>query len=164
MHSKLLSLLAFFSCFVLMAHDIHLSVLEIKWAKDGKYLECALKVFSDDIQEASSQTEIKTYNHYSAFEGQQDPRIFEYVKQNILFDQKANYSLIGMEEQDISTWIYFEVKFLNSQNNLFQKVRLTNNMLFDLFDDQENIVHYLKKEKKESFLLHNANNRIDLSH
>jgi hypothetical protein len=34
----------------LSAHNLHLSVLEIKWNSDTTKLECALKVFTDDIQ------------------------------------------------------------------------------------------------------------------
>jgi hypothetical protein len=156
-----LLLLAIGLNFGLIAHDLHLSVLEIQWNKDATKLECALKVFTDDIQVSIANVQLDLGWENKDYLTVQNARTVNYLLNSLLFQAPGNASLnlIGEEVEGIVTWYYFELEFHYSGGTVFKErpskysVVLENRLLLDQFDDQENIVHVIDGDEKESFLL-----------
>ena len=145
----------------LSAHNLHLSVLEIQWNKDATKLECALKVFTDDIQVSIANIQLDSMSENKDSLTVQKARTVQYLLNSLLVQAPGNSSLnlIGEEIEGIVTWYYFELEFQYSGGILFKELpseylfELENHLLLDQFDDQQNIVHVIDGNEKESFLL-----------
>ena len=156
--------------FGLSAHDLHLSVLEIQWNKDATKLECALKVFTDDIQVSIANVQLDSRWENKDYLTVQKAKTVNYLLNSLLFQAPGNSSLnlIGEEVEGIVTWYYFELELHYSQRMIDKEraskyvLELENRLLLDQFDDQENIVHVIEGDEKESFLLDNYKRRFTL--
>ena len=154
----------------LSAHNLHLSVLEIKWNSDTTKLECALKVFTDDIQVSIANVQLDSRWENKDYLTVQKARTVNYLLNSLLFQApgNANLNLIGEEVEGIVTWYYFELEFHCSGGIVLKEgptkyaVELENRLLLDQFDDQENIVHVIDGDEKESFLLDKYKRRFTL--
>jgi hypothetical protein len=154
----------------LSAHNLHLSVLEIKWNSDTTKLECALKVFTDDIQVSIANVQLDSRWENKDYLTVQKARTVNYLLNSLLFQAPGNASLnlIGEEVEGIVTWYYFELEFHCSGGIVLKEgptkyaVELENRLLLDQFDDQENIVHVIDGDEKESFLLDKYKRRFTL--
>ena len=154
----------------LSAHNLHLSVLEIKWNSDTTKLECALKVFTDDIQVSIANVQLDSRWENKDYLTVQKARTVNYLLNSLLFQAPGNSSLnlIGEEVEGIVTWYYFELEFHYNERMMDKEwpskyvLELENRLLLDQFDDQENIVHVIEGDEKESFLLDNYKRRFTL--
>lgn len=154
----------------LSAHNLHLSVLEIQWNKDATKLECALKVFTDDIQVSIANVQLDSRWENKNYLTVQKARTVQYLSNSLLFEAPGNSSLnlIGEEVEGIVTWYYFELELHYSQRMIDKErpskyvLELENRLLLDQFDDQENIVHVIEGDEKESFLLDKYKRRFAL--
>ena len=154
----------------LSAHNLHLSVLEIQWNKDATKLECALKVFTDDIQVSIANVQLDSRWENKDYLTVQKARTVHYLSNSLLFQAPGNLSLslIGEEVEGIVTWYYFELELHYSQRMIDKEgaskyvLELENRLLLDQFDDQENIVHVIEGDEKESFLLDKYKRRFAL--
>lgn len=154
----------------LSAHNLHLSVLEIQWNKDATKLECALKVFTDDIQVSIANVQLDSRWENKDYLTVQKARTVQYLSNSLLFEAPGNSSLnlIGEEVEGIVTWYYFELELHYSQRMIDKErpsknvLELENRLLLDQFDDQENIVHVIEGDEKESFLLDKYKRRFAL--
>ena len=154
----------------LSAHNLHLSVLEIQWNKDATKLECALKVFTDDIQVSIANVQLDSRWENKDYLTVQKAKTVNYLLNSLLFQAPGNSSLnlIWEEVEGIVTWYYFELELHYSQRMIDKEraskyvLELENRLLLDQFDDQENIVHVIEGDEKESFLLDNYKRRFTL--
>lgn len=154
----------------LSAHNLHLSVLEIQWNKDATKLECALKVFTDDIQVSIANVQLDSRWENKDYLTVQKAKTVNYLLNSLLFQAPGNssLSLIGEEVEGIVTWYYFELELHYSQRMIDKEgaskyvLELENRLLLDQFDDQENIVHVIEGDEKESFLLDKYKRRFAL--
>ena len=132
----------------LSAHNLQLSVLEIQWNKDATKLECALKVFTDDIQVSIANVQLDSRWENKDYLTVQKAKTVNYLLNSLLFQAPGNssLSLIGEEVEGIVTWYYFELELHYSQRMIDKEgaskyvLELENRLLLDQFDDQENIV------------------------
>lgn len=131
------------------AHPFYVSILELNVNAKSKTLECALKIFTDDL-ESTLQT---TYNsaplHISTQKELKitDSLLIAYLKTHIVIQQQKNLELnfLGREGDLDAQWIYFEFP-LNSMKSDFQFMWTS---LLALFPTQKNILYYeLNGERK----------------
>ena len=63
---------------------------------------------------------------------------------------------MGREYKNDIIQCYIEVTIPNNS----KKIILRNRMFFNLFKEQQNIIHFKNQEKRESFLLHNESDTV----
>lgn len=136
----------------LLIHPFHIGVCEILYNEENKSLEISQKLFIDDLETA-----------YRKHSGDGDFIIDEdidqrreitlsYLKENFILkiDGKvAPYTYLGAEIEADALWLYIEVE--NVQE--FNEIDLTYKPLTEVFDDQQNLVHFKIAGDKKSFIL-----------
>jgi hypothetical protein len=132
-------------------HPMHLCVTEMNFNQAGKALEISHKIFYDDLEEAIfASTKQKLALHTP----QENPKSAEYI-QNYLrtkFEvtcnqKKQTINFVGSEYENSAIWVHYEI--VNVGN--LQTLEIKNTILLDLFDDQNNFLHFKKGEFRKSW-------------
>lgn len=122
-------------------HPFHLAVVEIEHNAGDRSLEISCKIYTDDFEtilKKINKTHVDLIN--PADKKQTQKWISDYINTHvkITVDGKA-YSLecIGFERDNDAIYSFFEVDGIAS----VKKIDISNKVLFDLFDDQTNVMH-----------------------
>lgn len=155
-YSKLLLILLTINCLVpsnLMnenKHPLHVSTTEIEFNSKEKSLEISCRIFTDDFETVlAKQFKTKADLTKPAMHKAMDELIKKYMENHLKYNINGkifNASYIGFEIDHEATNVYLEVTNINS----LQKLNLTNTILYDLFDDQMNILHVEKQGARKS--------------
>ena len=145
----LLPLLFLFS-FTKSKHPYHVGSVEVNYNSKSKSFEITGRFFLDDLENALSKKYGKTLHFNDAkYKSQLDEAIKNYsldyfkLKNNNQF-LKVNY--IGYEEDNESVNIYLESEKTESP----KKVEAAVSFLYNLFDDQINLVHIIVNGSSKS--------------
>ncbi|MBB3698458.1 hypothetical protein KMW28_16150 [Flammeovirga yaeyamensis] len=157
MRFKILSLLLFLSLgLTSFFHPIHLSVSEVNFNQESKSIEISSKVFIDDLEDGivnigGPQLHLFTENEVE----DSDQWIKKYFDKNIkikINDKDVAFSWVGREtdqKRDIqAVWVYLEVSGIRKVKNM----ELENTLLYDVHEDQRNMLHLKCNDTKKSWL------------
>ena len=136
-----------------MQHPYYMSITQIDENAKAKTLEVAVKVFSEDLESVLEKLYKKQINIHTAkeLEGTND-RIAAYIAANFSIEsnhKKCNWRFIGKEKEDDATWIYIEFDEISAVSSL----KVTNTILTELHESQNNIVHIAVNHQSKSYLL-----------
>ncbi len=141
---KLICLLIFMSSSPASAHKIHVSVTQFEYNKSNQRVEIALRVFSDDLENALSKhagRAIKLIPSDPAKNRELGDLVVSYLADSFELKNKTGkvvrLNWDGMEGQTDVHWIYLEARAPSG----LEGFQLRNRIFFDLFDDQVNIVN-----------------------
>ncbi len=132
----------------LLAHDIHVSVVEIEQQESGEW-HFSVRIFLDDMMNACGLT---PGEELPAGYSSSDELIEAYLKKHLTVT-------IGGVEQDLlyeesiadqmSVWIDLALQVDSSVAG--EEVKIKNTILLDLFDDQLNLLHLRQDGQRRSF-------------
>lgn len=149
-----MKIFAFTLCLSLMAwHPFHVSVCDIYFDSRKNELQVAQRIFLDDFENAlrkSSGKDIDLVKIYDSDRGQR--LITDYLVSNfrVKFEGKITIlKYVGAEIEEDVIWCYFTISPVRSM----QQIEMKNTILFELFDDQSNLVHFNFNDKTKSFNL-----------
>ncbi|SRR5579871_193230 len=138
-------------------HPFYVSVTEINHNAKDKTLEISCKMFTNDFEKALEKvfhtkadlTEPKDKNA-------SDKMIFEYIQKHlqIKVDGKLQpLQFVGSENQAEATWSYFQV------NNVpaVKRIDVMNNILYETFESEINIMHVSVMGNRKSLEVTNPN-------
>lgn len=136
----------------LNAHPFHVSVSELRYNPQTEALEVAVKLFTDDLEEALTSS---YGNQGWAFATKEQlPAADQYVRKYIKprFTVKQNNEIlplkwVGAEYNMDAVWCYFEIQHFNREKPFNWK----NILFFELFNDQKNIGHFHYNDEITSF-------------
>ncbi|BDS14433.1 DUF6702 family protein [Aureispira anguillae] len=147
---KQFTILLFISLFLLAfgAHPIYISTTEIDYNKDQKRLEIAIKVFSDDLEniltkQKGTAIEIGTEKEHE----KATDYIIEYMRTHFKLELNGrvvdfNYVNRKLVRDDFfAMWVLLEVPKVYKIKTL----NLTNNILMDLNEGQQNFIKFREK-------------------
>ena len=128
-------------------HKYYVSVTEI-YIKADK-LEIIIRTFPDDIENV-----LKDTYHINADLSKKQTRelLKEYINSHFLVDidnQPIKYEYAGMTLEDEFLVILLQAKIDQTP----QKIVIKNTILQDMYDEQNNIVHFFYKNDKASYIL-----------
>lgn len=144
--------------FLPSTHDFHTSLTEMRYNVKSKSFEISLRLFTDDLQKALSAN---NQNRKFVVENtdKNDAYVEAYVRKYFAVinpkNQKITFQYVGKENEGEATWIYLEMPVNESVNGC----KIQNITLFDMFDDQTNIVNLFFQNQKKSYLF-NSKNRV----
>lgn len=145
----LLLLMSFFA----NAHDYHTSITDIKFNPRTQHLEVAVRVFTDDLENALTRRS-KSKVTYSSSSNAVRQQLEDYLHANLSFEltkgKPLKYKYLGSEAEADVVWMYVEVP-VNS--NSLAEIHIKNAVLMEVFRDQMNIVNIDYKGKVNSTLL-----------
>ena len=135
------------------AHKYYVSVTQLEYVEDQKSVQIINRVFIDDLERLfrerydesitlAEKNESKTIDSYTE----------KYFKEKltILIDGKVQeLKFIGKEYEDDIIYTYFEIEGIEKINTM----EISNEILFELFEEQQNIVRTKVYKKNKSFIL-----------
>lgn len=133
-----------------LPHPFHVSVVEINHNTADKALEISCKIFTDDFEKVLAQNyKAKVDLTNPPNKAAMDSLVKKYIASHLSL--KANgkpvsFSYVGFENEDAAVFGYVEVDNIAT----LSKLEITNNLMYDLFDDQVNIMHVIVNGNRKS--------------
>ncbi len=134
-------------------HKIHVSLTNIVYKKESKTLQITTRIFIDDIENTIN----KKYGLKLEFDTEKetsetDKYLKKYFEENLkitLDNQEITLSYLGKEYDEDIVYVYFEMENIPD----FKQIEVKNTVLFDLFDDQQNIIKIKDETTQKTFFL-----------
>ena len=129
-------------CFSLVRpHPLYISVTEINHNPKDKILEISCKIFTNDLETvlekmSGSRVDLSAANEKAAT----DKLIDAYVEKHLRLKvdgRPAALHFVGSEKENDGTWSYFQVNDVAT----VKKIEVVDELLYDSFNQQINILH-----------------------
>ncbi|MGB1308442.1 MAG: DUF6702 family protein [Oceanihabitans sp.] len=141
------------------AHKYYVSVTKIEYVKEKESVQIISRIFIDDFERLlrerydpnitlNAEDELSTIDMYMQ----------RYLKEKIKIDinkEPSNFNFIGKEYEDDIVFCYLEIEGVKAINSF----QITNTLLQDIFEEQENIVRTNINGKNKSFILKKGNSK-----
>ncbi|MEE2710011.1 MAG: DUF6702 family protein [Gemmatimonadota bacterium] len=138
-------------------HPLYISICEIEHNTDTAALELTFKIFTDDLETALEEQGVGKLRLGTDREMENaDEYIRRYIEKNVVIqvdDRSVELGYVGKEVEMDVAWCYVEVQGVLS----IKSMTVSNTLLFELFEEQTNIVHINANKKKKSLMLNIAN-------
>lgn len=138
-----------------VVHDFHTSLTEINFNPKTKSLEMTIRVFTDDLEQALTESNGNSSVRIKPTDFSTDPLIVKYLRKHVAFVSPEKnvlpYDYLGKEIELDATWLYVEVP---AAANL-QGYTIFNSVMTELFEDQTNLLNLIYPDKKKSFIFDN---------
>jgi uncharacterized protein DUF6702 len=122
-------------------HPLYISVTEMNYNAKEKTLEISCKIFTNDFETVLEKlAHAKVDLSDKTAKQSTDKLIAEYVGKHLQLKvdgRPAVLQYVGSEKEEEGTWNYFQVNNIES----VRKIDLVNDLLYEGFDQQTNIMH-----------------------
>ncbi|MDO5971633.1 peptidase E [Flavivirga aquimarina] len=134
-------------------HKYYISVTQINFIEEKQSVQITTRIFIDDFENLLRER----YDETITLAGNDEPKttdnyIGKYLKEKIkikINNEEAYLTFIGKEyDQDIMR-CYLEIEKVSN----VESFEVSNKVLFDLFEDQQNIIKTKINSKQKSFIL-----------
>ncbi|MBG6128560.1 hypothetical protein IWQ47_000750 [Aquimarina sp. EL_43] len=135
------------------AHKFYVSVTQVDYNAKQQSLQIVSRVFVDDIEELLKVRYDESTNLDKDEESLRvDKNLATYLGQKLQFvvnGEEVSFTFLGKEYEDDLIICYLEIENITSLNT----IEITNQVLMDLFEEQQNIVHVKKGNQRKSLIL-----------
>ncbi|HQV07363.1 MAG: DUF6702 family protein [Chitinophagaceae bacterium] len=132
------------------AHPFHVSVVTVNHNAPDKNLEITCKLFTDDFENILEKKYHQKVNLVEVSnKSLMDSLVKKYITSHLgiaVNGKRVTLSYLGFENDGASTYCYLEVH----PTLAVSKIDVADSLLYDLFDDQVNIVHVIVGGKRKS--------------
>ena len=158
-------------CFALLAfsllnfafHPFHLSVTDIKYNATERNVEISTKLFINDFEDALKKKYGKKLDLFLHADDMESKNLLQqYIQQNLYIsidNKNISFTLLGSEREDNALWVYLETSAVAVPKH----ITIQNTLLFDLFEDQTNIVHFDLNGQRKSKKLNAPEGKCDFT-
>ena len=152
----ILPLLAFTS-----AHKFYVTVTNIAYSEKDDAIQITSRIFIDDLEKTLKErfditAKMATDNELKSL----DTYIEKYLKSKFIIeinDEQKEFTYLGKKYDNDIVVVYLEIPKVNFPK--IKTIAATNEILTDMFEDQQNVVHFKLAGKKKSFVLTRSNNK-----
>lgn len=134
-------------------HDFHVSITDINYNPKTNSLEIAVKIFTNDLEEALEGIGAPKLRMGTPREDKStDSLLHRYLNHRLKINAgeiELELIYLGKEYEDDATWCYLEVNELDRPTDLM----IENRILLEWFEDQSNLVHLNVAGDKKSLLM-----------
>ena len=138
------------------AHKFHTSFTEAEYSAPERSLQITLRTFPDDLENILSRRSGKAVRLDRKKEA--EPLLVAYLRETFQLKnakgEAVKLTWVGMDAGVDSAWLYFEAHLPEGPAG----VRLRNQFMFDLYDDQINLVNVKQDGKKHALTFKNGDN------
>lgn len=138
-----------------VAHKFYISVTNVGYSEKDDSLQIITRVFLDDMNAVLKERYGIDSKLGTKKESNLDQEYFEkYLRSKFVVEidgKNVDYTLIGKKYDTDMLICYLEVPKINLPN--ISSIAIINELLTDLFDEQQNVVHFKVKGKKKSYVL-----------
>ena len=163
---NLLSIFLFFvySIFIpkKIEHKFYVSTTTIEFKEEKNVIQITCQLFIDDVEKSLNRYQEDIKLAPDSNKQEIDKLLKKSLKKSILIlidGKTTDLIYIGREYKNDILQCYFEANAPASSQNL----SIENRTFFDLFEDQQNIIHYKNKSIRKSFLLYSENDSATFS-
>lgn len=143
------------------AHKYYVSVTNIAYSKDDSAFQVTSRVFIDDLDKLLKER----YDIEAKLATPKESKLVdEYIEKYFrakfaieLDGEPVQYNFLGKRYDNDMVICYLEIP--NVKLSETKSMTIQNEVLMDLFDDQQNIVHVKWNGNKKSFMLIRQNNK-----
>lgn len=134
----------------LPVHPFHVSVTEINHNAAARTLEISCKLFTDDFENVLEQdykTKVDLINFPD--KSKMDSLVKKYLYSHLSIKVNGRFvklNYIGFENESEAVYGYLEAEEVTT----IKKLEISNNLMYDLFTDQVNIMHMIEGGKRKS--------------
>jgi hypothetical protein len=134
----------------LRKHPFYISVTEISHNAQDKIIEISCKIFADDLETTlskSSGTKVNLSDQNNKTGN--DKMIAAYVMKHLqlkIDDKPVTLQFVGSEKEEDVVWSYFQVNNIST----LKKMDIINDILYDLFDSETNLMHVMANGNRQS--------------
>ena len=134
-------------------HKFYVSVTQIEYNSSQQSLQIISRVFIDDLEDLLKErygTSIRLSKEEKKTET--DLFISTYLTKKIIFKvngKPVNFNFIGTEYEDGLILCYLEIENIRT----LETIEIQNQLLLDLFEEQQNIIHVKKGSQRKSLIL-----------
>jgi hypothetical protein len=125
-------------------------------------LQITLRIFKDDLSNAISDTYLdQKTDDLNLIDELYFKQVDKYINSKIsilIDDKKFEMDYLGLETKNDIYVCYLEIENLP----IYSKMVISNKILFEIFDDQQNIIHVKRNDKRQSFIARNNNSFLTL--
>lgn len=147
----LITLFVSLSSFI--AHKFYVSVTQIEYKQEQQSLQMISRVFMDDMEDLIKERYDKSITIDNTKENQElDQYLKKYFDQKLKImvnGQTVSFTFIGKEFEDDLIIVYLEIENIPS----LETIKISNEVLMDLFEEQQNIVHVKNGHQRKSLIL-----------
>ena len=144
-----------------VAHKFYVSVTHIEYAEEKKAIQITTRIFIDDLEQVlNNRYDIRAAMATEEEEPALDSYIGKYLngKLRIRIDEEDRaYTFLGKEYKDDLVVCYLEIEGIDLEK--LNTLEVTNDVLTEIFEEQQNVVHLRIGGKKKSFILVRGNNK-----
>jgi hypothetical protein len=143
------------------AHKFYVSVTNITYSEKDKALQITSRIFIDDLERTLEERYDVDLNIATDKESSNTTTYIEkYI--NTKFNVAVNGAIvpinfIGKKYDNDIVVCYIEVPNVNLSE--VKSIEVTNDLLFDMYDEQKNVVHFKLNNDKKSYVLTRSNNK-----
>jgi len=152
----LLPLLAF-----TVAHKFYVSVTNISYSEKDQAIQITSRIFIDDIEKVLLERYgVETHLATNSETSLANEYIEKYLRTKFLMfidGEQKEYNFLGKKYDNDIMICYLEIPEVAIIE--VKSLEVQNELLTDLFDEQQNVVHFRVKGKKKSFVLIKENNK-----
>ena len=136
-------------------HEFHLSKCDIDYSQEESSLQISISIFIDDLEmtlKESGHDSLKICTGSEAPEA--EALIFKYIQDHLTIvvdGQPMRLTWVGKEvsEDLAAVWSYLQVENITPQKT----IAVSNDVLMESFNDQQNVVKLTMDKKRKSFFL-----------
>lgn len=137
------------------AHKFYVSVTNVVYAEKDDALQITTRIFIDDLEAVLLERYGVTAKLATESESNlADDYLEKYLRkkfQIVINNEPKTYDFIGRKYDNDVCVFYLEVAEIDFPS--VKSIQVQNAILTDLFDEQQNVVHFKIKDKKKSFVL-----------
>jgi len=141
-------------------HPFHLSSTEVEYNPKSLTLEISCRIFTDDFETALAKgNKVKVDLSAESKHKAMEEMVKKYILSNIAVKGNAKnlaLSYVGFERDNEAIVVYLETEPVKA----LRKLETTNTVLYDLFDDQSNIIHFTVNGNRKSAKLDYPNRKL----
>lgn len=142
-------------------HKFYVSVTNIGYSEKDSALQITTRIFIDDFENVLGERYgVQTHLATKKESDQANMYIERYLKSKFVLrinGKNTAYSFLGKKYDNDLMICYLEIADIDSQN--LSSIEVQNEILTDLFDEQQNIVHFKINGTKKSFVLVRDSNK-----
>ena len=137
------------------AHKFYVSVTNVGYSEKNDALQITSRVFIDDLDQLLKERyDIDAKLSTDAESELSDEYLEKYLraKFSVEINEKTRpYKLIGRKYDNDVCVFYLEIEEIDLP--AIKSIQIENQLLTDMFDEQQNVLHFKINEKKKSFVL-----------
>lgn len=123
-------------------HPFHVSVCNIHFKPGERVVQVEYRIFLDDFEAALQRYSGDAHLNIVRMDPEMRAALADrYLKSRFslsIRQREADLEFIGHELEEQVIWMYYEIQKVKH----FDQVQVRNVVLFEIYDDQENIVHF----------------------